>query len=66
MRTLTVFKAKGQGKRVRIPYRPEVFSGFFITGKVVYITAMIILHLIIIIVFKRVTIFQVIYCIATR
>ena len=47
MRTLTVFKVKGQGKRVRIPYKPEFSSGFFVTAKVAYITVMIILHLII-------------------
>ena len=35
------------GSRVRILYKPEFFSGFlFATAKVVYITAMIILHLI--------------------
>ena len=47
MRTLTVFKVKGQGKRVRIPYMSEFFSGFFVTAKVAYITATIILHLMI-------------------
>ena len=36
-----------QRSRVRIPYKPEFFSGFlFATAKVAYITAMIILHLI--------------------
>ena len=35
-----------QRSRVRIPYKPEFFSGFlFPTVKVAYITAMIILHL---------------------
>ena len=35
-----------QRSRVRIPYKPEFFSGFlFATAKVAYITAMIILHL---------------------
>ena len=33
--------------RVRIPHKPEFFSGFlFAAAKVAYITAMIILHLI--------------------
>ena len=65
MRTLTVFKVKGQGKRVRILYKPEFSSGFFVTAKVAYITAMIILHLIILY-FKCVTVFQVIHCRAMR
>ena len=47
MRTFTVFKVKGQGKRVQTPYKPEFFSGFFVTAEVAYITAMINLHLII-------------------
>ena len=35
-----------RGQRVRIPYKPEFFSGFlFPAVKVVHITAMIILHL---------------------
>ena len=36
-----------QRSRVRIPYKPEFFSGFlFATAKVAYLTAMIILHVI--------------------
>ena len=36
-----------QRSRVRIPYKPEFFSGFlFATAKVAFTTAMIILHLI--------------------
>ena len=35
-----------QRSRVRIPYKPEFFSGFhFATAKVAYITAMIFLHI---------------------
>ena len=35
-----------QRSKVRIPYKPEFFSGFlFATAKVAYITAMIIVHL---------------------
>ena len=35
-----------QRSRVRIPYKPEFFSGFlFATAKIAYITAMIFLHI---------------------
>ena len=44
MRTLTVFKVKGKGFESKQAW---IFSGFFVTAKVVYITAIIIFHLII-------------------